>query len=249
MFEITAIMLSGFLCGVLNAIAGGGTFVTLPVLLWVGVPPVAANATASATAVPGYVTSAWAYRNNISAEGSLKLGTIILFAAAGGMFGALLLVVTSVEMFVIMVPWLLLTATILFALTPKLLVIFKSCKLGFRSPPASVALILVVTTYGGYFNGGVGILLLSALSLQGYRNLHGMNGIKNLLSSILSISSMITFIATDLIVWDLTVPMIIGNVGGAYVASSLIQQIRHTDWLRFGIIGIGFTMSVLFFTF
>jgi len=245
LLEITLIVLSGFLCGALNATAGGGTFVTLPVLIWIGVPPIAANATATVTAVPGYMASAWAYRNNIRAEGSLNLLTIILIAAIGGILGALFLVVSSPKIFLTLVPWLLLTATLLFAVAPRLLTLLKSYELGFTSPLCSFVIVLTVTTYGGYFNGGLGIIMLAALSLQGYRNLNGMNGLKSLLASILSIFSVITFITADLIRWDVTMPMIIGNICGAYMASSLV--IKRTGLLRLGITGIGVTMTVLFF--
>ena len=180
-FELILILGAGFVCGGLNAVAGGGTFVTLPVLIWIGIPPVVANATATTMAVPGYCASAWAYRSDLRAEGALRLGTIAMLAAVGGVLGAMLLVVTSPDAFLSFVPWLLLLATLLFAGGPQLA--NAAGGTGVSSPTASGCLILLVAIYGGYFNGGLGIVMLAALSLQGYSNLHGMNGLKNLLST------------------------------------------------------------------
>ncbi|MBX2804898.1 MAG: sulfite exporter TauE/SafE family protein [Hyphomicrobiales bacterium] len=247
MLEIILIAGAGFICGCLNAIAGGGTFVTLPALIWVGIPPIAANATATATAVPGYCASVWAYRKDIRAEGSLRLEAIILLAAAGGVVGAVLLILTSSKAFAALVPWLLLTATTLFAVAPDMLKLLRTFHFDLSSPAAACLILLGVTTYGGYFNGGLGIIILAALSLQGYRNLHGMNGLKNLLSSILSIMSVITFMSADVIVWEVAAPMAAGNVLGAYLASRIVRKIRQVRYLRQAIIAIGSVMTAVFF--
>lgn len=133
--EIVVIIVAGFLCGALNAIAGGGTFVTLPVLIWIGIPPVVANATATTMAVPGYIASVWAYRHDIRAEGALRLGTIIITAALGGILGAVFLIFTSPDAFLALVPWLLLTATLLFAFAPRLQKLSEVGSVGTRSAP------------------------------------------------------------------------------------------------------------------
>lgn len=241
------IVVAGFLCGTLNAVAGGGTFITLPVLIWLGIPPVVANATATTMAVPGYLASVWAYRRDIRAEGTLRLGTITVLAALGGILGAALLIVTSPDAFLALVPWLLLTATLLFAFAPRLLKVSEASGIGIRSPSAAIIVLLLVTTYGGYFNGGLGIIMLAALSLQGYRNLHGMNGLKNLLASILSTLSVATFMTTDLIAWDAAVPMALANMCGAYFTSKVVRRVERIDILRFVIIAIGVVMTIVFF--
>lgn len=247
LFELFIIASAGFLCGALNAVAGGGTFVTLPVLIWLGTPPIVANATATTMAVPGYIASVWAYRHDIITEGALRLGTIIALAAVGGVLGAVLLVVTSPDAFLALIPWLLLTATLLFAVAPRLRKISEASGIGIRSPAMAVVVLLFVTTYGGYFNGGLGIIMLAALSLQGYRNLHGMNGLKNLLSSILSTLSVATFITADLIAWDVAVPMALANICGAYFTSKFVRRVERVDILRLVIIGIGAAMTAAFF--
>ena len=220
---------------------------TLPALIWLGVPPTVANATATTMAVPGYCASVWAYRRDIRAEGTLGLGTIIAIAAAGGIAGAVLLVVTSPDAFLRLVPWLLLTATLVFAFAPQLLRLSERNGVGIRQPFAAALIVLLVTTYGGYFNGGLGIIMLAAFSLQGYRNLHGMNGLKNLLASILSILSVLTFTTADLIAWDAAIPMALSNTCGAYLAAHIARRSRRTDRLRFGVIGIGIAMTIIFF--
>lgn len=241
------IVVAGFLCGALNAVAGGGTFVTLPVLIWIGIPPVVANATATTMAVPGYFASVWAYRHDIHAEGALRLSTIIMIAALGGILGALLLIVTSPDAFMTLVPWLLLTATLLFAFAPQLQKLSEVSGTVMRSTGLAVIILLLVTAYGGYFNGGLGIIMLAALALQGYRDLHGMNGLKNLLASILSALSVVIFLTADLIAWDAAIPMAVANICGAYVTSRFVRRMTRVHILRGVIIAIGGVMTVVFF--
>jgi uncharacterized membrane protein YfcA len=241
------IVVAGFLCGALNAVAGGGTFVTLPVLIWIGIPPIVANATATTMAVPGYFASVWAYRHDIHAEGALRLGTIIMISALGGIFGAVLLIVTSPSAFMTLVPWLLLTATLLFAFAPWVQRLSEANGVGTRSTGMAVIVLLLVTTYGGYFNGGLGIIMLAALALQGYRNLHGMNGLKNLLASILSTLSVVTFMTADLIAWEAAIPMAVANICGAYLTSRIVRRMTRIDILRGVIISIGGVMTFVFF--
>nr|WP_281281422.1 sulfite exporter TauE/SafE family protein [Denitrobaculum tricleocarpae] len=238
---------AGCLCGALNAIAGGGTFVTLPVLIWLGIPPIVANATATTMAVPGYIASVWAYRHDIHAEGALSLGMIVTVAALGGMLGAILLIVTSPDAFLVIVPWLLLTATLLFGFSPRLRKLSETHAVGIPSTGVAVIILLFVTTYGGYFNGGLGIIMLAALALQGYRNLHGMNGLKNLLASILSTVSVVTFMTADLIEWKAAFPMAMANICGAYLTSRIVRRVERVDVLRHVIVVIGSAITITFF--
>lgn len=247
LFEALVIIVAGFLCGSLNAIAGGGTFVTLPALIWIGVPPVVANATATTMAAPGYFASVWAYRRDIRAEGTLGLGSIIALTSLGGIAGALLLIVTPPDAFLGLIPWLLLTATLLFALAPHMLTLLERHDINVGSPIVAGIFLLVIMTYGGYFNGGLGIIMLAALSLQGYRNLHGMNGLKNILSFVLALLSIATFATADLIAWETALPMAMSNICGAYFTARIVRRLERTELLRLGIIGIGLTMTALFF--
>ncbi len=242
-----ALTAAGFACGGLNAVAGGGTFVTFPLLIWAGVPSVVANATATLTAVPGYCASAWAYRRDIRAEGALCLAAIVALTAVGALLGAGLLVFTPATSFVALVPWLLLLATALFVGAPALLSLLRSCDIGTAGIAVSTVALLAVATYGGYFNGGLGIMMLAAFSMLGFRSLHGMNGLKNLLSVVLSVVSVTTFVVAGVVAWDVVLPMSIGNMAGAYLAARFARRLDRPGVLRAGIGLVGLSLSVAFF--
>lgn len=243
--------LAGAAAGVLNAVAGGGTFLTLPALIHVGVPPVAANATATLTALPGYLGSAWGFRHDMRAEGALGLRAMVAIGALGSVIGALLLVVTPGATFLWIVPWLMLVATILFAAGPVLVERMRRRRGGAGGgapgPAVSAAALLAVSIYGGYFNGGLGILLLAAFGLLGHADLHGMNGLKNLLSAVLSLVSVVTFIAAGLIVWDKALVMAASATLGGYAGARLSRRVRRTRILRAVITLIGAGMTLAFF--
>lgn len=247
MFDILLLALAGFAAGLLNAVAGGGTFLSLPALIYVGLPPISANATATLTALPGYVSSAWGFRHGVRAEGSLGLRIIIGIAAAGGVVGALLLVVTPGETFLWIVPWLLLLATVLFAAGPGLLRHLRRSDDSQAGPVVSGITIFAVSIYGGYFNGGLGIMLLATLGLIGYVNLHGMNGIKNALSAVLSLISALVFVKAGLIAWEQALVMALAATLGGYVGARWSRRIVRTDLLRYFVTGVGVVMTVIFF--
>lgn len=244
MTEDLVLALAGFAAGVLNAVAGGGTFLTFPALVWTGLPPVMANATATVTALPGYLGSAWGYRRDMRAEGALPVRAMLAIAAAGGLAGALLLMVTPEEVFAGIVPWLLLVATLLFAFAPRLLPRLASGGVGART---SAGIILATAVYGGYFNGGLGILLLAAFSLTGFTDLHAMNGFKNAVSALLSVISSLTWAAAGLIAWDAALLLAAATTAGGYLGAHFARRLRNTAWLRAGIVLIGLAMTVAFF--
>ncbi|MGC9449057.1 sulfite exporter TauE/SafE family protein [Cereibacter johrii] len=247
MLAFTLLTLTGLLAGALNAVAGGGTFLSFPALVWLGVPPVMANATATLTAMPGYVGSAWAFRRELQAEGALGLRAILGVSALGGLVGAGLLLVTPGEAFTGIVPWLLLAATLLFAAGPRLLAAIRARGQGGVGPlPAALAL-CAVAVYGGYFNGGLGIMLLAVLGLVGFTDLHAMNGLKNLLSALLSVISVATFASAGLIAWDKALVLATATAVGGYAGAHLARRIRRTGPLRLAIVAVGAAMTVAFF--
>ena len=247
MFSLAVLTLAGLLAGGLNAVAGGGTFLSFPALVWLGLPPIMANATATLTAMPGYIGSAWAYRHDVAAEGTLRLRVIILAAIVGGLAGAALLLVTPGEAFVGIVPWLLLAATCLFAAGPRLLAAARTRGSAAAGPLVSAAAILAVSVYGGYFNGGLGIMLLAVLGFVGFTNLHEMNGLKNLLSAILSLVSVATYATAGLIAWDSALVLALATTIGGYFGARQARRIQRTGLLRAGIVTVGAIMSVVFF--
>lgn len=247
MLDYGLMIVAAFAAGVLNAIAGGGTFLTFPALVYLGLPPVSANATATLVALPGYLSSAWAFRRDLRPEGSLPLRAIIAVAAAGAVVGAVLLLVTPGKVFSGVVPWLLLLATLLFALGPHLLAAARARGMGVAGPVPAALGIFVVSVYGGYFNGGLGIMLLATFSLLGYVDLHGMNGLKNMLSAILSLISAATFIVAGLIAWKPALIMAAAATAGGYIGASQSRKITRTGLLRAFVIVVGAVMTLLFF--
>ena len=246
MLEFFVVFLAGLAGGALNAVAGGGTFLTFPALVWLGVPPVMANATATLCALPGYFGSTWAFRNDFKAEGPLGLRAIIAVAMAGGLTGSLLLLVTPGNLFTEIVPWLLALATLLFALGPWLLAQLRR-RGATAGAMVSGLMIFLVSAYGGYFNGGLGIMLLAAFGLIGFTNLNAMCGLKNLLSSLLSLVSAVTYASAGLIAWDAALVLAIGTMVGGYLGAHYARKITRTDLLRLGIVAIGCVMTVVFF--
>lgn len=247
MADLLLLLIAGFAAGLLNAVAGGGTFLTLPALIAAGLPPVSANATATFAALPGYLGSAWAFRHDMRAEGRLGLAAQVGLAALGSVIGALLLIVTPGAAFLGLVPWLMLLATVLFAAGPFLLRRARAAGAGMAGRGGAALTILAVSIYGGYFNGGLGIMLLAALGLLGYRDLHNMNGLKNALSAVLSLISVLTFIAAGLIVWPEALAMAGAATLGGYLGARQSRRIRRTDLLRHFVTAVGAVMTVLFF--
>ncbi len=249
MISFSILFLAGLLAGSINALAGGGTLISFPALIWVGVPPIMSNATATLTALPGYIASAWAYRHDLRAEGTLRLSAILAVTALGGLVGAGLLLITPGDAFVGIVPWLLLGATALFAFGPGMIRAVRSRNIGPAGPALSAVAIGLVATYGGYFNGGLGIMLLAVFGLIGFENLHGMNGLKNVLAALLSVVSVVTYSVAGLIAWDSAIVMALATTLGGYLGARYARRIRHTGLLRGIIIVIGAIMTVVFFAF
>ncbi|TQS70192.1 sulfite exporter TauE/SafE family protein [Rhodobacteraceae bacterium] len=239
--------LAGLGAGALNAIAGGGTFLSFPALIWAGVPPIMANATATFAALPGYVGSVWAYRGDIEAGGTPSLVRVLASGCAGGLFGAGLLLVTPEELFAGVIPWLLLVATVAFAAGPAF--VRHMTRSGRSlSQAAALGLVFGVSVYGGYFNGGLGIILLAAFGIMGMTDLHRMNGLKNLMSVVLSLVSVITYTAAGLIDWHGLVIVGVFCAIGGYIGAALARRIRNMALLRGFIVAIGAVLTIVFFT-
>jgi uncharacterized protein len=245
MLSLLVLGLAGLAAGALNAVAGGGTFLSFPALVWLGIPPVMANATATLTALPGYLGSAWAFRRDVGAEGALGIRPMFAVAVIGGLLGSLLLMVTPDEVFSGVVPWLLLTATLLFAAGPWL--VPRLAGTGGLGLVASACVLMAVSIYGGYFNGGLGIMLLAAFSLMGFSNLHGMNGLKNAMSAILSTVSALAYASAGLIAWDSALVLALATALGGYLGGHYSRRIRNMGALRAAIVAVGAAMTIAFF--
>ncbi len=249
---------AAFIAGTINSVAGGGSFVSFPALLFAGIAPIAANATNTAAVWPGTVASTVAYRKAFTPDVRRLLPPLVIAGVIGGVLGARILLVTPQATFMRMVPWLLLGATLLFVFSGSITRWIRGranlkagdAPGGTRGPRALFVgvlfLELLVSIYVGYFGAGVGILFLSLLALMGMEDIHAMNGMKTLLVSIVNGVALATFIFARVIVWPqallMLVGALIGGYGGAYVAQKMNPQ--HVRWL---VIVIGFAMSAYFF--
>jgi uncharacterized membrane protein YfcA len=233
---------AAFLAGVLNAIAGGGSFLTFPALVFAGVPPVVANATSAIAVSPGYLGSTLGFRPELRALPAALLLREIGLSALGGLLGAGLLLITPARVFAGIVPWLLLLATALFALGPRL------ARLGGVGPARwRLPGLLGVSVYGGYFNGGLGILLMALYTLTGESRLHTVNALKNLNSFVLSLVSVAAFAAAGAIVWPQAVWMMVWATAGGWAGARLARRLP-ARWIRALVITTGLAMSTVFFS-
>lgn len=247
------LFIAAILGGALNSVAGGGSFFTFPSLIFTGVLPIQANATSTVALWPGSLASIGAYRKELAAQNRrlmLLLGGISLI---GGVLGAILLLRTPQATFVRLIPYLLLLATLLFAFSPSITALFrkradKTQKTGFTWPALlGISLIqLVIATYGGYFGGGIGIMILASLGLLGMENIHEMNALKTLLQASINGVAVITFVIAGAVVWLQAIVMIagavVGGFAGAYYARKLDPRL-----VRGFVILVGCGLTIYFF--
>jgi uncharacterized membrane protein YfcA len=246
-FHVVVIMTAGFIAGMINSVAGGGTLVSFPALVWLGRDPIIANATNAVALWPGSLAGMIGYRREL--EGSRKW-MIVLGAPSivGGLIGAVLLLLTPSEVFASIVPFLILFATVLFAAGEP---ISKRLGTGAKdgSDPSArwwggaVAFQFLVAVYGGYFGAGIGILMLAALRLLGLTDIHRMNGLKNLFA--LGINGVASgyFIFSGKIDWTDALVMAVGAAVGGYGGASLARKLGRV-FVRRAVIAIGIAMAV-----
>ncbi len=238
------LMLAAFAAGVLNAVAGGGSFITFPALVYAGIPPIAANATSAVAVFPGYLSAALGFFDQIKNYDSSRFKWMLAISLAGGLLGGALLILTPAPVFASVVPWLLLFATALFAFSDRI----ASWSRARAAVPGSLEaiLLLLVCIYGGYFNGGMGIVLLAALAFSGMRDLHLMNGLKNALSFALSAVSVAVFAIAGLVEWYEAVLMMVAATAGGYAGARLSKTVSPKS-IKAAIIAMGLMTSLVFF--
>lgn len=240
----------------MNAVAGGGTLVTFPALVALGVPMVTANATSTVALWPGTMTSLWGYRAEL--RGARRWATAFAVPSfVGGIIGALLLLVTPEQRFAAIVPWLILGATALFLAQGPLLRRFRESAPsrvmqdadGSLRPPSVPFLIyqLFVGIYGGYFGAGAGILMLAAFGLMGLTNIHQMNGLKNCGGGVMNLVAVVIFAASGIVDWPIALAMAVGATLGGVGGSLMAQRVGQL-WVRRAIvtIGLGSGLAMLF---
>ena len=232
------VCLAAFLAGSLNSLAGGGSFITLPALLFVGIPPVLANTTSAAVLLPGYLGSVLGFKNTFSTIDYKKILPLLLISIICSVGGAISLIKTSNEFFLKFIPFLILIATLMFIINPSLNQTQSSTSSGFLR---SIGLALV-STYGGYFNGGLGIALLSVLSLGKEFSMKQMSAIKSFLSFLITTVSVIIFFFNDFIVWSYVFYMVFFSIMGGFFGAKL-TELLPSQWVRRFVILVGSVLS------
>ena len=259
---------AAFLGGAMNSVAGGGSFITLPALLYAGVTPVSANATSTFAMWPASLSSAVAYRREISQARAwtVRLGFISL---VGGLLGGLLLVRTSDESFVRLLPWLLLLATLTFTFGGHVAAWTRrrsaartgqssadaartdadareAARSAERPPVWMLPMQLAIATYGGYFGGGMGIMMMAGMAIAGMTDIHEMNGLKTVLAIAINGVALATFIATGSIAWAPGLVMVAGGVTGGYLGAATARKVSAAQ-VRWLVIAIAWGMTIYFF--
>jgi uncharacterized protein len=241
---------AGFIAGVMNAVAGGGTLVTFPTLILSGLGSIVANATSTVALLPAALSSAFGYRNKISTV-SRWLRVFAPVSLAGGLLGGILLVATPSKTFDGLVPFLIFFATLLFMAQSSFRA-FMGAHAGTGAPPSSrwiagAALFqFAVAVYGGYFGAGIGILMLASLGMLGFKDVHEMNTLKVMLGFLINIVAAFYFIWSGLVNWPDAGTMVIGTIAGGYAGAHFAQRLPQ-KYVRAAITAIGLIISVVMF--
>lgn len=246
LFQIFLLIGAGTLGGAANAIAGGGTFFSFPALLAAGVPPVMANATNSFAIWPGNAIALFSYRDELGKHRT-SLPWLLSAGLLGGGLGGWLLVQSSDRSFMNLVPVLMLVATAAFAFKSRMLAFIRYFLAHSHHSHRILTIVLtfLVGLYGGYFNAGLGIMLLAALSLGGIEDHHELNGMKNLVSVSVSTFSVIVLVISGAISWPHAWVTLLGAILGGYLGGRYARRISKS-WLERIVIGMGSLLTVVY---
>jgi uncharacterized protein len=239
---------AGAVGGALNAVAGGGSFIAFPALLFSGVAPVQANATNTVALWAGTTASGGAYRKRLDVSRRI-MAPLIAASVIGGVLGAVLLLRTPAHTFMRVLPWLMLAAVALFVAGDRVSGL-HSGRLTRSASNLAIALAcifeLAVAVYGGYFGGGLGIMNLAMLAVLGMRDIHAMNALKVVLGAIINGVAVVTFLVARAVVWPPALVTSAGAVLGGFLAAHYAQRLPKT-WVRTFVILVGAAMTAYFF--
>jgi uncharacterized membrane protein YfcA len=244
MHALLIVLTAGLVAGAMNAIAGGGSFVSVPALIYVGVPSVSANMSSTVALYPGSITSAWAYRGNFQTILNVSVKALFATTLAGGFAGALLLLLTPSSSFDRILPWLLLLGSLAFAFGPW---IGKRLQRHWRPNTAfllSVQFLLGI--YGGYFGGAVGIMMMAVWSVIGLTDIRRMNAIKVVLVAAANTIAVLCFAFAGSIAWRQTLVMLLAAAVGGYLGARIALRLSRSQ-IRIGISVINFLITAVFF--
>ena len=240
---------SAFIAGAINAVAGGGTLVTFPSLIWLGLPSVIANATSTVAIWPGSLGAMFGFRRDLRSI-EPRMYSLLIPSLVGGIAGAVLLQWTPSKFFDKLVPFLILFATLLFAVQGYAQSRLKREKpRGRRSGrwfAGALFFQLLVALYGGYFGAGIGILMLAALGILGLTDIHQMNGLKNLFAMSINGAAAVYFVCAHMVQWQYVVIMAVGAVVGGYSCAGIAHRIGGVAVRRIVIV-VGLAMAISLF--
>lgn len=240
---------TAFIAGGLNAVAGGGSFITFPTLIFTGMPPITANATNNTALWIAAVASAGAYRRDLNIE-KRELLVLAAISLVGGVIGSVALLYTSPDVFKKLLPYLLLSATLIFTFSEPLKkwLQLQSKNSSSQSPPLLILALaqLAIAIYGGFFGAGLGILMLATLTFLGIKNIHAMNAFKAFLGSCINGIAIIPFMVADLIVWHQAILMAVGGSLGGYLCAHYARRL-DPGFVRKFVMVVAFSMTTYFF--
>ncbi len=242
---------AAFIAGMINSVAGGGTLVSFPTLIWVGHAPVIANATNTFAMVPGAWSSAYGYRREM-AQIPQRLFYLLIPSVLGSVLGGVLLKYTPPNTFAALVPFLVLFATLLFMVQEPIQRWLKTSELAHHQMTNGWLIgagfyQFLVAVYGGYFGAGIGILMLAVLGVMGLQDIHQMNGLKNVFGSVINGMAALYFVLVGLIDWPAACVMAVGSILGGYAAAGIARKLDRKVVRKIVIaIGFGMTISLLF---
>ena len=231
---------AGMLAGAMNSLAGGGSFVSLPALIAAGVPSVPANASSTVALWPGGVAGAWTYHERFRAVCGLSMTILLGLTLVGGLIGSVLLLVTPSSVFNVLLPWLLLMATLALAFARRIGQVLEGRLRGHRLPVMICQLGLGM--YGGYFGGAVGLMMVSVWGLFGERDIKALNAPRTLLVVTANTVAVVTFVVAGAVVWPQTLAMLIGGLGGGFGGARVGRKLppQLTRWLTLAV-SVGIT--------
>ena len=236
---------AAFVAGAINSVAGGGTLVSFPVLIWLGLPSIIANATSTVAIWPGSLGGMLGFRRELRGL-EPRMYALIVPSLIGGIAGAVLLRLTPTSVFDRLVPLLILFATCLFMAqdaVQRLLKISAGPKSGSQWLAGALVFQLVVGLYGGYFGAGLGIMMLAALSIIGLSDIHQMNGLKNLLALCINGVAAIYFVSKGMVYWPDVIIMAAGAIAGGIGGAGIARRLGRIAVRRI-VIAVGLVMAV-----
>lgn len=238
------LVLAGLLSGTMNAVAGGGSFVSFPVMVLVGLPPIAANASSTVALFPASLASTWAYRDNLRGMAGISLKLLLAIGAAGGLTGAVLLLITPGAAFDFVIPWLLLLATLTFAGGRQLGDHLRRYIRVGRRPFLVIQFIL--SMYGGYFGGAVGLMMMAVWTLIDAAELHAMAATRSAVVAAANGAAVLCFMATGAVRWPEMFAMMVSAIAGGYYGARFARHLPP-QVLRWFVVALSATVTTAFF--